>query len=429
MLRKLTLLCTFCLMTHPAFATEADFEKRMARGVTALDAGDAARAQEEFRAAVKEHPADPEAALYLAIALNRANDPAAESALKSALRLEPGNPRINLELGTYYYNHGIYDESGDYFENLLALKPDAEMKTAAEAYLTNIRGQSSGKRWGATLMGGMQYDSNVPLAADPTLLPTGSDRMGDWKGVINFGLNGTAYHDSHQELTGSYSLYQTLHLHLTDFDLTQNTFDVAYKRRITPLLSAKLSSGFESIQLGGKQFVNDYSITPGALVSLDDGIVIGLDYRFRESFFKDSVTYPTNTDRNGVIHSILLSYRQPLSETINLRVGYSFDRELTRVSAWSSFVHSGSAGLTISLPHALMLDVSAEASGRNYDEILTGATELRSDTTLTGGASLIWQASQYLGLSLGHQYTSNTSNVSGYEYTRGITSIMLQGRY
>ncbi len=429
MLRKLIFICTICILSTPAFATEADFEKRMARGAVALEAGDPVSAQAEYREAVKEHPADPEAALYLAIALNRTNDPEAESALKTALRLDPGNPRINLELGTFFYNRKMYEEAGDYFDTLLTLKPDPEIKTAAEGYLANIRGQSAGKRWGVTLMGGMQYDTNVPLAADPSLLPVGTDRMADWKWVVNFGLNGIAYRDSQQELTGSYSLYQTVHLHLSDFNLTQNSFDVTYKRHITPLLSAKLSGDFEMVRLGEKPFVNDYSITPGVLLTLPNGIAIGLDYRFRDSYYQDSDTFPTNSDRNGNIHSMILSYHQPLSETLNLRVGYTFDREFAKVSAWSSSSHTGNAGLAASLPYKLLLDLSMEAAAKNYDDILTGATELRSDTTLTGGATLIWQASEHLGLSLGYQYSKTTSNIEGYSNNRGITSIMFQGRY
>jgi hypothetical protein len=429
MLRKLTLLCALCLLSSPAFGTEADFEKRMARGVAALDAGNPALAQEEFRAAIKEHPGDSEAALYLAIALNRADDPAAESALKTALRLEPGNPRINLELGTFYYNHKMYDESGDYLENLLVLKPDPEMKAAAEGYLANIHSQNGGKRWGATLMGGMQYDSNVPLVADGVQLPVGIERRGDWRGVLNLGLNGVAIRDSQQELTGSYSLYQTLHVHLTDFNLTQNLLDVSYKRRISPLLSAKVSGGFESILLGGNQFVNGFTITPGLLATIREGMTTGLEYRFRNSYFKNSDTFPSNTDRDGVTHSIILSHRQPVSETINLRLGYTFERENTKVSAWSSNSHRGSAGLAVSLPSSLLLDIYMDAATRKYDEILTGATEVRSDTTFSGAASVTWQASDRLGVSAGYHYTNNASNITGYEYSRGITSIMFQGRY
>jgi tetratricopeptide (TPR) repeat protein len=429
MFRKLILLGTLCCLSTPAFATEADFEKKMARGAVALETGDFVAAQAEYREAVKEHPTDPEAALYLAVALNRTNAPETESALKNALRLDPNNPRINLELGAFFYNSKLYEEASDYLETLLTLKPADDIREAGAKYLANIRGQSAGKRWGITLSGGMQYDTNVTLAADPTLLPVGSDRMGDWKGLINLGLNGIAYQDSRQELTGSYSLYQSLHLHLQDFNLTQNALDVTYKRRLSSLYSAKLSTDVESILLGGKQFVNDYSITPGALVTFDSGINLGLDYRFRKSFFKNSDTYATNTERNGTIHSIIFSYRHPLSETLILRGGYTFDRELTTVSVWSSSAHSGSAGLTASLPHAFMLDINAETTRRKYDDILAGASERRSDTTGTGGVALIWQASGQLSLSLDYKYSKNVSNIDGYSYTRGITTLMLNGRY
>ena len=374
-------------------------------------------------------PNDPEAALYLAIALNRAGDQAAEPALKNALRLDPGNPRINFELGTFYYNRKMFEEAGDYFENLLAQKPDPDMTAAAEGYLSAIRAQSGGKRWGAALTGGMQYDSNVPLVADSGPLPTGSDRKGDWRGVLNLGLNGVAFRDSRQELTGSYSLYQTLHLHLTDFNLTQNLFDVSYKRRISPLLVAKASGGFESILLGGNQFVNDFSITPGLFAAFREGMTTGLEYRFRDSFYKNSGLFSTNTDRNGITHSLLLSHRMPLSDMFMMRVGYTFDREIAKVSSWSANSHRVNAGLAVSLPKSLLLDVSLDAAGKKYDEASTGESTVRSDTTITGAISLTWQATEHFGASAGYHYTNNSSNISADEYSRGITSIMFQGRY
>ena len=429
MFRILILLSTLCCLSTPVFATEADFEKRMARGVTALDGGNAALAQEEFRAALAEHPADQEATLYLAIALNRAGDPTAESALKEALRRDPGNPQINFELGTHYYKRTMYDEAGEYFENLLARNPDAEMKTAAEAYLANIRSQRGGKLWGITLMSGLQYDSNVPLAADGVQLPVGVNRKGDTRGVFNLGLNGTAYRDSEQELGGRYSLYQTVHFNLTDFNLTQNLIDVSYKRKLSPTVQAKISSGFEAIALGGDQYMNDVTVTPGVLITFGEGMETGVDYTLRDSTFKNSALYPTNNQRNGVTHSLLLSHSQRITETINLRLSYSFERELTDVSAWSSTAHRGTAGFAASLSNKVLLDVSTDLVGTDYDAIQTGATVLRSDTTVTGSVSLTWQAFEQIGISAGYYHTINSSNIPEYEYTRGITSILFQGRY
>ncbi|HIJ87656.1 MAG TPA: hypothetical protein HPP97_08220 [Desulfuromonadales bacterium] len=429
MFRKLILLGTLCCLSTSAFATEADFEKRMARGVAALDGDNVALAQEEFRAALAEHPADQEASLYLAIALNRAGDPGAESALKAALNREPGNPRINFELGTLYYKRTMYDEAGDYFENLLARNPDPVMKTAAEAYLAGIRSQSGGKRWGITLMSGLQYDSNVPLVADNVQLPVGVNRQGDTRAVFNLGLNGTAYRDSTQELSGRYSLYQTVHFNLTDFNLTQNLLDVSYRRKLSPLVQVKISGGFEAISLGGNQYMNDVTVTPGALITLKEGMETKLDYTFRDSTFKNSALYPTNSERNGVTHVLLLSHNQRITETVNLCLGYSFERELADVSAWSSTAHRGTAGVAVSLSNKVLLDVSADLVGIDYDAIQAGSTVLRSDTTFTGSASLTWQAYKQVGVSVGYYHTINSSNVPEYEYTRGITSILFQGRY
>lgn len=429
MLLYLITFCSLCFLSVPAFATEADFEKHMARGVSALDAGTPVMAQEEFRAALIEHPDDQEAALYLAIALNWAADPAAEETLKTALRRDPGNPRINFELGTLYYKRGMFDEAGDYFEAIQALSPDDDMKAAADNYLANIRSAGDTKRWGVTFVGGMQYDSNVPLAEAGGKPPVGITRRGDWRGVINLGLTGVAYRDGQQEVRAGYSLYQTLHIYLDEFDLTQHQFDLSYKGQISPTMWFKLSGGMESVQINGKPFVESYTATPGLLAVFQEGMMTQLDYRIRTSAFKNSSLYPTNSERNGMSHAALLSHSQRLSELLTLRVGYTFEREFAEVDAWSALSHQGSAGLAVSLTNTLLLDVSTEVTGKRYDEIQSGATEIRSDTTLTGAVSFTWQMLKQVGIAVGYHHTANSSNISGYDYTRGITSVLFQGRY
>ena len=426
---KSLILCVLCCLPLPAFASEADFEKRMARGVAALEVGNAVLAQEEFREALKEHPTDPEASLYLAIALNRAGDPAAEPALKRARRRDQANPRINFELGTFYYNRTMFDEAVDYFENLQAQKPEPGLKAAAEAFLADIRGQIGGKRWGITLTGGMQYDTNVPLANAGTALPPGIDRRSDWREVLNLGITGVAYRDSQQELSAGYSLYRTIHLQLSEFNLTRNLFDISYKRQISPKSLAKVSGGIEYIDLGGNRFVSSYNVTPGLQTAFKEGMTTAMDFRFRNSTFKNSTIFPANTDRNGSSYSALLSHRQRLSELFTMRLGYTLNLDLADVDAWSSLSNTGSAGLAVSLTNRLLFDVSTEASLRKFDKIQTGAPEIRSDATLTGAATLTWQTFEQAGVSVGYHHIANSSNISGYDFTRGITSMLFQGKY
>lgn len=426
---KMIVLTALGMLASAAAATEADFEKRMARGVAALDAGNPLLAQEEFRVALTEHPSDPEATFYLAVALNRSGSPAAESALKTALRQDPANPRINLELGTFYFHQKMYEEADDYFETVLAQKTDGEMTRAAEAYRTAIAAQHSTKRWGATLSGGIQYDSNVPLAADGAQLPAGTTRRGDWRAVFNVALTGTALRDSEQELAGTVSLYQTVHGQLSDFNLTQALLEGIYKRNLSAKMSGKLSVGFESIMLGGVSFVNDVTVAPGLFVVCKEGMNSGVEYRLRGSFFNNSDTFTTNTERDGISHALIVSHRYQWSETVNLRASYAFERENTSVATWSSNGHRLSAGAALNLPYAMLLDVSGELAGRRYDEPASATAATRSDTTLTGGFSLTWQAMERLALSAGYHYTNNDSNSAGYSYGRGITSLMVQGRY
>lgn len=422
-------LIALLLTALPALATEADFEKNMARGVTALDGGDPALARQEFTAALKERPGDPDAKLYLAIALNRSGDPAAETELKAALRRTPGHPRVNFELGTHYYNTKMYEESSDYFENVLTLNPDPEMKIAAERYLGNIRAIGSGKRWSATLTGGMQHDSNVPMASNGAQLPVGITRKSDWRAIFNLALAGTPVRNDGTELTLNYGFYQTKHLNLNEFDLTQNSFDLTIKKRIQPKLSGKLGLSVEILHLDGNQFGRSYSMNPGLTFDLTDTAATTVEYRLRKSDYQNSALFPTNHDRQGLTHTITLDQQLRLSETFSLRFGYSFDKDQARVTSWNSDTHRGNARLGILLPYSLLLDLSGEASGRRYQGIQSGTSAVRNETTIVGSTSLNWQMSSCCGVATGYHYTSNTSNIPGYEYTRGITSILLQGRF
>src|SRR4030065_584259 len=185
---QLMALAVFLSISVCAYASETAYEQRIARGIANMEDKDYAGAIESFRAALKEKPDDYSATLYLGIALSRAKDKDAEVTLKKAFSINPNEPRINLELGVYYFDIKKYDEAKGYLNNAMKLSQDDELKDRAEEYLAVIGEKGIKKKWLLNISLGGQYDTNVILTADTTPLPEGISGKSDWRGIIE--LNG-----------------------------------------------------------------------------------------------------------------------------------------------------------------------------------------------------------------------------------------------
>lgn len=418
-----------CCMAVPAFATDADFEKAMARGVAGIESGEYAAAADEFRQALAQHPDDPQATLYLGIALNRSKDAAAEETLKRALRHDPASARTNLELGTLYLQRGIYEEARDFFRETLNLGAEGEIADAARRGLELIESPKSDKRWGVRLMGGGQFDDNVVLNPDGSPLPTGIARKSDWRGIISLGVNFIPVKTERFELSAGYGAYQSLHTRLTQFDLTQNQLDLAARLRLGGALTAGLAYGLEYLQVGGHDFAVNHSISPSLTYSPRDGLATQLSYRYRDTAYKDQPMFAANHDRSGETHLAALQQKIPLGDSVVIRAGYSYERELTARSYWDQYGSRLLAGVTAQLPLELVGDASAEFVTRTYGGVYPGTGQVRRDEAWSASLVMSRPIGKNFSLTAGYYHTGNDSNLSVFTYTRSITSILAHVRF
>jgi hypothetical protein len=427
------LLFTLILTTATVFASESAFEKAFARGMAELEGANYDGATAEFRNALAERPDDLDAHLYLGIALSRSNSPEAEAHLKSALALEPGTPLTNLELGVYYYNKAMYDEAGDYFENLITITPGSEYSTTAQEYLRRIRQKTETKPWGIRFLAGMQYDSNVVLNADGTPLPSGVSRRSDWRGIINAGLDYKLVSGSKGALEASYSLYQSLHTRLSDFDITQNIVGLTGTYRLGAVATVRLGYGFEYLYLGGDAYDTAHTVAPALVFATSGGYNTSFEYRYRNTDFRNSAAFPANDDRSGGYHQAGATQRIPLGESMTGRIGFYHDEERTRSHTWNASGDRWQAGLTALLPLGFVFDVSGEYYRRTYPEftqpLTVTDTPVRDDSAYSGSVSATKIFADNYGLTLSYYYTHNISDVAAYEYVRHITSLMFSARY
>jgi len=428
-LRTLLIASAVVLVPLMAAASESAYEKAIARGVAGIESGDHAAAATEFRAALAERPDDPEATLYLGIAQNRSRDAEAEATLKKALFQEPANPRTNLELGILYLNRGVIAEAEDYFENTVRIAPDSAQAANAREHLRLLKAGGGEKRWGVRFLTGLQYDSNVLLNADGIPLPAGVERSEDWRGIFNLGLTYTPVKTGSFDLTAAYSLYQSLHFRLDQFDINQNQLELAAQYSFNEKLALKMGYAFDYQFIGGDGYANNNAASASLVLSGPGGLNTTLDYRYRNTGYKNTPMFATNHDRSGQNHQGGISAKLPLGTNAVARAGYYYDMETTSQHYWDYGGHKTLAGITVRLPFSLVTEASGEAYFKTYDGLYPSAGMQREDVSWTGSLVLSRFFGETFSLTAGIYYNRNESNIAAFDYVRTITSLLGQVRF
>ncbi len=410
-------------------AAENAYDRYVSAGRTSLDQKDYTAAEESFRAALKEKPDDYDATLYLGITLSRKGMKEGEGMLKKALRMDPADPRPNLQLGVHYLNKGIYPEARDYFENTIELAPESGYSAEARNYLQSI-GKREGRRWRLDAAVGIQYDSNVILGADNEPLPEGISKKSDWSALAY--VRGQYDLVSTKSFKGivSYSLYQSLHAKLSDFNITTQAagFDAVYE--LSPGLSLKGNYTFEYVHVGGKGYDYAHTVTPALVLNEGKGFSTAAYYSYSKSHFMDDEMFPSNSDRTGSNNLAGITQYLPLSGTVQARVGFAHDRDSTRNDFWAYRGNKGFASLTIRLLEGLGADLYGEYYDKKYigiDPSISG--NARHDKVATYSLALTKKLSDRFSIVLGQLFVRNQSNIDVFDYKRAITSVFLTARF
>lgn len=428
-----TILFVILAFSSAANASESRYEQHLANGISNIEENNYTDAAKEFRLCLKERPDDFKALLYLGIALSRLNDKEAEAVLKKALYLNPDEPRANLELGIYYLNNSRFNDARVYLEKAVKLSSDdAELKETAEEYLSLAKDETAvRKSWTIDMSLGGQYDSNVSLNPDNTPLPQGISRKSDWRLILN--INGRYSFLSMQsaEASAGYNLYQSLHSKLDDFNVSYHLLDLKGSYNISPLLSVKGVYSFEYVFVGlgnGRGYDYAHSASPSLVISEGKGFYTTAEYRYRYRYFIDSSLFPSNSDRTGTNHLAGITQDIPFKFVLT-KLGYSYDKDITKKAYWDYDGHKGFIDFRISLPYRISLDLYGEYYNRKYDGIDPFTATKRKDNVYTYSASVTKELTDMLSITIGQLYIDNDSNISAYDYKRAITSLFVNARF
>lgn len=419
------------LLTSIVFAelTDPAYEIAITKAVSKIENADFEGAIKDLEEVLKTRPGDEQATLYLGIALSRSGKRDAEEILKKALSMNPGNPVTNLELGIYYFNKSMNDEAKDYLENTIELAPNTEFSAKAEEYLRLLKQKGVLKRWTLDILIGGQYDSNVVLNSDDNPLPEGVSRKSDWRAVLY--LKGGYNLIKSEKAEGSirYSLYQSLHSKLNDFNITDHLLELWGTYAISSVINLKGTFSFEHVSVGGDTYDFAHSITPSLIISEGRGFSTVVEYRYRKSHFVDSELFEGNSDRTGSNNSIGVTQYIPIGTPVIFKVGYSHDVDSTREDYWDYRGDKGIAGLQFNLPINIYIALSGEYYNKDYKGINPIEGKEREDKVSTASISVTKLLSDSYGITIGELYTRNKSNIEAYDYKRAITSLFFSARF
>ncbi len=425
-------LFLFVLSVSTGFAEQIDpvYEIAVTKAVNKIENADYEQAAKELREILKSRPDDETATLYLGIALSRPGDRNAEGYLKKALKMNPQNPRTNLELGIFYYNKSLQEESKDYFKNTISLAPNTAYAKKSKEYLNRIQKKGTIKPWALNISIGGQYDNNVVLDSGDTPLPEGISRKSDWSAVLFLKGKYSFISSETVDVSAGYSFYQNLHIHLSDFNVMDNLFDLGARVRLSSLLSLKAAYSFDYVLVGGDPYDYAHSLSPSIIISEGKGFSTVLEYRYRNIHFMNTSLFETNSDRTGSNHLVGITQNIPLGSFINFRLSYAYDKDSTKKDFWDYEGNKGTAGLMFSLPAGFYIDLYGEYYKKDYEDNNPAVSHReREDDISTAAISATKTLSRIFSVTIGQLYTRNKSNIDIYDYERAITSLFINARF
>jgi hypothetical protein len=394
------------------------YDQNMELGKTRLEAKENVEAAAAFRAALKERPQDHQATLHLGIALLRAEDDKAERVLKAALLFDPSDPETNLQIGIYYLNKDIYDEARDFFETAAELGAGTETGQRAKRYLSVLKTGKKKKRWALNLSLGAQYDSNVIMNNEDAPLPEGISDESDYRGVVNLAGSFTLIKTEATNAALGYSFYQSIHSDLTDFNVQAHSATLGASRDLRDNIRLKGLYSFDYTFVSTEAFSQIHNISPSVLIAEGKGFVTSIDYRFSLNDFKDSDSFPTNSDRKGNTNRAGISQAIPIGGKLKSKLGYHYEMATADVSDYEYKGHKGFLDLTIKLPLKIKSELKIEGQKKQYEDVGD-----RDDTTYSASLSLKRPVTKRTGLNLSVLYMKNDSNIDTYSYERMVTGL------
>jgi len=405
------------LFNQAVAADETDVYARYYRAVTRGRLNDLEGAIGDLRAVLVAKPDLDQAALDLGVALVQTRKyREAIPYLQQAQRVPDLEGNASQFLGVAYLRLGELDEARDafrraaahdpqqllvsrYYEgvvefqqgNLLAAEdrfayvvkysPESEIGTQAAAFIQKLH-ELEPARYETYGEVGFQYDSNVILAQsqsglnDQALTDLGVSQQDDERVTIAFGGIYVPYRTPRFEVSVAYDFYQSLHFHLTGFNIQDHGPSLQLAAN-NELFRYGIVGRYDYYLLESDSFLQEGTAMPWLTVPETDFGRTELFFRLRRRDFKD----PDFAVRDGFNYAVSgCQYVYLDGADRYLFLGYQWDRDNPIIAGHKYSTRT--AGVS-----AAMFADEAYSFGYDGNEVRTGVGwllpyDIRSETTL-----------------------------------------------
>jgi Tfp pilus assembly protein PilF len=369
---------------------------------------------------------DAAASLFLGIAQLRMEQPdAARQQFQRAARDPQLRTAAQYYEGVVDYRQGRQAQAVEEFTQVARASPDSEIGRESLAHLGIL--QPAGQRAYQVHGGvGFEYDSNVKLLpSDQALNLPNAGQQEDERMVLTAGGTYIPWQNDRAQIALGYDFLQSLHFHLTDFNLQDQHLSAQGALAAGPLLLGAAATYDYNLRKDDS-FLQEVNALPW--MTLPEGGFGRTDvfYRMRwRDFFEQPFVQLFDGFNNSVgVRQVVYAGTPDRYASI----GYRFDNEGPNHQAGNVFGYNGNE-VSTSVGWLLPAAVSATAGyvyrHDSYDAASNGRRDNEHLVSVVGERPI----NEYLSVQLAYYGTFNNSNQRVFEYNRNIVSLSLLGRY
>jgi len=265
---------------------------------------------------------------------------------------------------------------------------------------------------------GVRYDDNITVDESDA-----NSRRGDSSFLLRANLGADLIKKKKFSFSGRYSISQSLHDELTDFDLQIHGISLQAKTKIGKV-NVAANYRFNYIKLGGINFLEINSIRPNIGFLVAKKTYLTASYEYREHSFKDAALFDRNANRHtGATKAYFL-----LGKGKNITAGYKVGRHKATTADLSYWAHTVDAGLKLPVKLAskdATYRLRYQYRQKDYSGFDAGIGAVRGDKRHTMRTSLNVPFGKSFSAEFEYRYVDSNSNLASIDYNNHLLTFTL----
>jgi tetratricopeptide (TPR) repeat protein len=404
-------------------------------GVAKFNLGKYREALQEFELAERAEPNRALVYYYEGLTLYRLGE--YERSSSRFLRAAQLAPDLGLTAHYYagvgYYRQGIMEQARPELQRAIRIDPASPVGRSAQEFLAQIeRARERAKPWSFNFSTAYQYDTNVVLLPGGTPPPVGISKKGDSRQVVYASAGYMPIRTSTWSVDTHFNFYQSLHQDLTSFNVRNYSSTTSFKYW-RGRMQIQIPYEFNYAFVDEDGFLSSHAVIPTLTIQESSITSTEIRYGYQSKNFMNTTQFSNNDDRDGVNHAITVAQSIDIGETGLLKIGYSYDRDLTGNTVnqddWQYQGHRIFGNLKLATFLNMKLDLKAEYSFQDYQHPVLSAGEERSDNAHTYALALSKNLGRWAALTAQYLFNQNSSSIGSFNYNRHIYSLIVAGAF